>query len=229
MHPHDDHTRHQPPRHPWEAFGPEYRAIASLLGNLGQPGTPGRGARGHAGPRPGHRGGRARRGDIRLAVLGLLAEDDLNGYQIIRTLEERTDGRWRPSPGAIYPALSQLEDEELIAQAEGTGKMYTLTEAGRSHVSELGPRARPWEQPAPGEQPGSEKTPSGNTELWMAFGQLALAVRSVSGTADPHVNRAARELLEESRRQLYSLLAEDPDIRGENPEEDVQDEVPYRD
>ncbi|GAB79253.1 DNA-binding transcriptional regulator, PadR family [Austwickia chelonae] len=222
MHPHDDHTRRHPPRQPWDPFGPEYRALAGLLGSFGQTGTT------HRGPKAGHhRNGRARRGDIRLAILGLLAEEDLNGYQIIRTLEERTDGHWRPSPGAIYPALSQLEDEELITPAEGTGKMYTLTDAGRAHVDELGHRARAWEKPSTDGPPEPEPTPSGNTELWVTFGQLALAVRSVSSSGDPHINRAARELLEESRRQLHSLLAEDPDRHRTKPEDDDHHDGPH--
>src|SRR5579862_5314173 len=85
------------------------------------------------GPGWGPRGGwrKARRGDIRTAALLLLAEEPRNGYEIMQLVEERSEGGWRPSPGSVYPALSQLEDEGLIATGEQEGrKLYTLTDAG---------------------------------------------------------------------------------------------------
>ena len=69
--------------------------------------------------------GRGRRGHVRTSILALLAEQPLNGYQIMQTLAERTDGAWKPSPGAVYPALSQLEDEGLIARL--AAEQMTLT------------------------------------------------------------------------------------------------------
>src|SRR5437588_6074187 len=54
--------------------------------------------------------GRARRGDVRLALLRLLAEEPRNGYQLMQAIEERSEGFWRPSPGSVYPTLAQLED-----------------------------------------------------------------------------------------------------------------------
>src|SRR5205823_8000476 len=65
--------------------------------------------------------GRARRGDVRLALLRLLAEEPRNGYQLIQTIEERSGGMWRPSPGSVYPTLAQLEDEGLIRSVETEG------------------------------------------------------------------------------------------------------------
>ncbi|MBW3085292.1 hypothetical protein KEM60_01489 [Austwickia sp. TVS 96-490-7B] len=176
-----------------------------------------------SGPRAAHRGNRARRGDVRLAILGLLAEGDKNGYQIIRALEERTDGRWRPSPGAIYPALNQLEDEGLIAPAQG--KVFTLTDEGRTHVDDLGDRARPWESHADDSARTSQDPLNGTGELWMAYGQLGLAARVVAQSSDADVTRAAVELLEESRRSLYRLLAEERDehSRAETDSDDPQD------
>lgn len=83
------------------------------------------------GPRPGGR--RARRGDVRSAILELLRERGaMNGYQLMQGIAEATDGAWTPSSGAIYPALSQLEDEGLVEQTEVEGrKAYRLTDAGR--------------------------------------------------------------------------------------------------
>src|SRR5580658_8527980 len=116
----------------------------SPRGEFGGPG----GFGGHRGG--GHRRGRARRGDIRTAALLLLAEEPRNGYQIMQELEERSEGVWRPSPGSVYPALQQLEDEGLIRSSEGgggTGKVFELTDAGRAHVQQRDAGASaPWEQ-----------------------------------------------------------------------------------
>ena len=104
-------------RHRRHGFGP------GPFGDLG--GGWGRGPRG--------RGRKARRGDIRTAALLLLAEEPRNGYQIMQELEERSEGLWRPSPGSVYPALQQLEDEGLIRSEEADGRrLYHLTEAGRA-------------------------------------------------------------------------------------------------
>src|SRR5438128_12124350 len=111
--------------------------------------------RGHGFAPPGYgpggsfgRGRRARRGDIRTAALLLLAEEPRNGYQIMQEVEERSGGVWRPSPGSVYPALAQLEDEGLIRSEESDGrKLFVLTDAGRAHVEERDPsKPAPWEQ-----------------------------------------------------------------------------------
>ena len=97
---------------------------------------------------PPRRGGRRqRRGDVRAAVLVLLEEEPRNGYQLIQELTERSNEAWRPSPGSIYPVLQQLEDEGLIeATAEGSGRTYALTEAGRALVAEQREQlGKPWE------------------------------------------------------------------------------------
>src|ERR1700722_7199563 len=115
-------------------FGPRGRGMGP---GFGPPFGPG-----------GHRG-RRRRGDVRLALLMLLSlESPLNGYQLMQGLEERSDGRWRPSPGSVYPALAQLEDEGLIrsVDAEGeNGRAFGLTDAGREHLAERGEQKPPWE------------------------------------------------------------------------------------
>src|SRR5256885_1181186 len=82
------------------------------------------------------RGGRRRRGDVRVAILRLLSEEPRNGYQVMQEIEERSAGRWRPSPGSVYPALSQLEDEGLIRATEREGvKVFELTDAGQEQVA----------------------------------------------------------------------------------------------
>src|SRR5262249_27636160 len=99
------------------------------------------------GPGGGRRGPRARRGDVRAAILLLLAEEARNGYAIMQAIEERTGGVWRPSPGALYPALQQLEDEGLVRLEEEDGRRpYHLTEAGQTYVDERrGELVAPWD------------------------------------------------------------------------------------
>src|SRR5437764_8183186 len=80
---------------------------------------------------------RMRRGDVRAAVLVLLGEEPRNGYGLMQEIEQRSEGEWRPSPGSVYPALAQLEDEGLVrAEQEGSGRRFTLTDEGRAHVEE---------------------------------------------------------------------------------------------
>src|SRR5690606_34172552 len=95
-------------------------------------------------------GRRAGRGDIRAAILALLSEQPMHGYQIIRELAERTDGLWRASPGSVYPTLQQLQDEGLASSHEADGKrVFELTEGGRAEVERL-PSKAPWEEAAAG-------------------------------------------------------------------------------
>src|SRR5205823_6939049 len=101
---------------------------------------------GHRGPRG--RGRKARRGDIRTAALLLLAEEPRNGYQIMQEVEERSEGVWSPSPGSVYPALAQLEDEGLIRSEQIDGRrLFVITEQGRALVEQRGAdEPAPWEK-----------------------------------------------------------------------------------
>jgi len=148
---------------------------------------------------------RAKRGDVRAAILSLLAERSLNGYQIMQELEQRSRGSWRPSPGAVYPALQQLEDEGLVRAESGSGgRLYSLTERGRAYVKEHPDEfAAPWEaaQPTAGEE----------TVLGL-FGELkhiATASLQVAHAGSPGQIREAQKILHQARRALYHLLAED--------------------
>jgi DNA-binding PadR family transcriptional regulator len=154
----------------------------------------------------GGRGGRARRGDVRAAALALLAESPLNGYQIIQEIGERSGGVWRPSPGSIYPALQQLEDEGLIRAeaAEGGRRAYQLTDEGRayadSHADEL--RA-PWDDLTGGHGP--------YLEMRSVLGQVAMAAfQVISAGTDAQVAQA-KQLLVDTRKGLYRILAADED------------------
>ena len=86
-----------------------------------------------------------RRGDVRAAALSLLAEGPRNGYQIIQEISERTNGVWRPSPGSVYPALQQLEDEGLIrAETSESGrKAFALTDEGRAYADSHADKSEP--------------------------------------------------------------------------------------
>ena len=150
------------------------------------------------------RGPRARRGDVRAAALLLLAEGPLNGYQIMQEIEKRSDGIWRPSPGSVYPALAQLEDEGLVRTEEtGDRRAYVLTDAGRAHVEERREDlVAPWEQ-----MTGSVNDDAG--ALFREMGRVGMAVGQIGHLGAEDQVAKARGILVDARRALYSLLAED--------------------
>src|SRR4051794_37123611 len=107
----------------------------------------GPGPRGRGRGRGFGRGPRARRGDVRAALLVLLSEGPRNGYALMQEIEDRTDGVWRPSPGSVYPTLAQLEDEGLVRTQETDGrKEFTITDAGQKLVDERGDAPKPWDE-----------------------------------------------------------------------------------
>lgn len=158
-------------------------------------------------PFGGRRGGpRARRGDVRAGILALLAEAPRNGYQIMQELEQRSRGMWRPSPGSVYPALQQLEDEGLVrAEEAGAGRTYHLTDAGRKYVDE---------HRAETEAPWAFQTSESDEELFDLMGQIrhiAAALWQISNSGQPEQIAQARKVLSETRRALYRILSEDPE------------------
>ena len=152
---------------------------------------------------PRGRGRKARRGDIRTAALLLLAEEPRNGYQIMQEIEERSDGVWRPSPGSVYPALQQLEDEGLIRSEELDGrKAFALTDAGRALVEERGS-----DKPAPWEQMSGHVSEEA-FELGRLMREVASAFVQVMRTGSEAQMGRAREVLAGTRRDLYQILAD---------------------
>ena len=146
-------------------------------------------------------GPRARRGDVRIAILALLAEEPMHGYQIIQELGERSGGMWRPSPGSVYPTLQLLEDEGLISAADIDGKRaFSLTDAGREAVAKRtdGP---PWEQM------GAE----GDDSAKMRTAGMALiqAAWQAGQTATSEQQGRIADVLNEARKRIYGILAED--------------------
>ena len=147
-------------------------------------------------------GGRARRGDVRSAVLRLLAEQPMHGYQIIQELSSRSGGAWNPSAGSIYPALQLLADEGLVTAEETAGKrVFSLTDAGRAAVAETADQAAPWEEAAQGD--------SGVSGLREAGGRLVPAVFQIGKAGSADQIAAAIDVLNEARKKLYAILAED--------------------
>ncbi len=153
------------------------------------------------GPR---RGRRARRGDIRTAALLLLSEEPRNGYQIMQEVEERSGGLWSPSPGSVYPALQQLEDEGLIRAEEIDGrKLFRLTDSGREQVE-----SRDSSRPAPWDEVGGEHG-GGRMQLGQALRDVAAAAAQVIRTGSDAQMSEAQKILSTTRRDLYRVLAED--------------------
>jgi DNA-binding PadR family transcriptional regulator len=209
-------------------FGPESDEAefgGPGLHRMGFRGGPGpRGMAGPHGPGPhefgpgpwgrGYRrrgGGRAKRGNVRAAALALLAEEPMNGYQIIQQISERSGGLWQPSPGSVYPALAQLEDENLIALQDAASgrRAYGLTEDGRRYVAEHADElSAPWSDLA-----GAASTAYDMRKL---VHQVHLAATQViSAGTDDQVSQA-RKVLTQARRALYRILAEDDAANGED-------------
>jgi DNA-binding PadR family transcriptional regulator len=142
-----------------------------------------------------------RRGNVRAAILALLAERPMHGYEMIQELEARTDGLWRPSAGSIYPTLQLLEDEGLVTGEESKGKRrFSLTDAGRAEAEEL--ERPPWEEVTDdGEGYASSLRDS-------AF-QLGAAVMQVARTGSEDQITRTREILDDARRRVYTMLGED--------------------
>ncbi|MGV9415488.1 PadR family transcriptional regulator [Nocardia sp. NPDC003693] len=150
------------------------------------------------------RGGRGRRGDVRAAILLLLAERPMHGYELIQQIRERSEDVWRPSPGSIYPALAQLEDEGLVLIEKVAGrKTAKLTESGTAYLeanrAELGD---PWQEV-------KDNVGDQALDLRGLVGQLMGAVAQVAAVGSPAQAAKAAEVLTEARRSLYRILAED--------------------
>ncbi len=143
------------------------------------------------------------RGDVRAAVVALLAEQPMHGYQIIREIEERSGGSWKLSPGSVYPTLQLLSDEGLIRAEESNGrKIYSLTDEGRMEADAAADKPAPWES-------SSTRDSAGPGALAKAGMDLAQAAAQVGRTGTPEQVKAAVAVLDEARRRLYSILAQD--------------------
>ena len=197
-------ARHAGP--PWAGMGPGF-------GGPG-PGGPGFGP-GFGGPpwMRGMRGPKARRGDVRAAILSVLADQPRNGYQVIQEIAERTGGAWKPSPGSIYPTLQQLEDEGLVEQTtDGGRKAYALTEDGRAYVTgHPEEMAAPWAALSDTESDG---------DIRPMIGQVAAAMWQVMAVGTPEQQAAAKSAIVELRKTLYGILADGVEPDGNDSDQD---------
>ncbi len=201
-----------------EHHGPRQWPGRSFEGHGGWGAGPGRGGPppwlagmfGAGGPGQGRgpgRGPRARRGDVRAAILDVLQAGSLNGYQIIQQITERTGGAWKPSPGSVYPTIQQLQDEDLVETDEASkGKQLKLTQAGRDYVAahpeELAAVWRPFVD-------DSQASDSFESTLKPELKKLGGAVWQLVVAGTEEQQRAAVDVLVEARRKLYGILADE--------------------
>ncbi|TQK20303.1 PadR family transcriptional regulator [Microbacterium sp. SLBN-154] len=147
---------------------------------------------------------RMNRGDVRTAVLTLLLERPMHGYQIIQLIEERSGGSWKPSAGSVYPTLQLLADEGLIEAKEADGrKTYSLTEGGIAEAEAAAERGAPWESGG-----ASHRESPRMTALPKAGLDLAQAAAQVARSGSSAQVEEAVAVLEDARRRLYSILAQ---------------------
>jgi len=181
----EERARRGGPFGPWDqGFGP---------GGFGVPGRHGGG---------GGRGRRTRRGNVRAAMLALLAERPMHGYEMIQELDNRTGGVWRPSPGSVYPTLQMLEDEGSVTSEEQGGKrLFSLTDAGREEAAAQ--TVVPWEEVT---EAVGENAVRGRD----AIGQLIGALHQVMAVGSESQKARSLDVINDARRKIYGILADDP-------------------
>jgi DNA-binding PadR family transcriptional regulator len=181
-------------------FGPGFQA--GFGPGRGGFGFDPRGGFGFGGPR-GRRGGgrRGKRGDVRAAILVLLAERAMHGYEMIGEISDRSNGLWRPSPGSVYPTLQLLVDEGLIAgaESEGSKRLFELTDDGRAAAEKV--ETPPWEEIAGDVNPG-------HVNLHTAVTQLMGAVAQSTFAASDEQQQRIIDIVNNARREIYNILGE---------------------
>ncbi|GAA4668826.1 PadR family transcriptional regulator [Nocardioides nanhaiensis] len=183
------------------------------------------------------RGPRVRRGDVRAAILDVLAEanrreEPINGYQVIQQIARRSHDAWRPSPGSVYPTIQQLQDEGLVVEDEERGRRaLTLTTAGLAyvgdHADELAAVWAPFERPDGSSRAEASEGHAGGGEradVKAEIGQVMSAVWQILTQGSEQQRRAAVSILVETRRKLYGVLADGDEPRGITAEEDDEQE-----
>jgi DNA-binding PadR family transcriptional regulator len=141
-------------------------------------------------------GARARRGDIKFLILEVLADGPRHGYDIIMELEAKSNGRYRPSPGSVYPTLTLLEEGAYISGDTAEGKrVFTITERGRELLAK-----KPAGAAAEDETDG--------IDLRGSAMKLGAAVLQVARANDATAQQKVRDILDGARREIYKILAE---------------------
>ena len=148
------------------------------------------------------RGPKRGRGDVRAAIVALLAEEPMHGYQIITELSERSGGAWRPSPGSVYPTLQALEDQGLVTADKAEGRrVFSLTDTGRAEAEAAGDGPAPWEEAARGADRSL-------VDLRGLMFEVGAAIMQVGRAGSEDQIKAVGEILKDSRRRIYLVLAE---------------------
>ncbi|WP_206784637.1 PadR family transcriptional regulator [Amycolatopsis sp. MtRt-6] len=194
----------RPPHPPQPPGGPGAFGFPGGPGSFGGPGGWFGGGGAFQRVREFRGGGRPPARPVRPAVLALLAEEPMHGYQLMQEIRRRTRDRWRPSPGSVYPILQQLEDEGLVHTVETAGRRVAeLTDAGREHVAGREEEfAALWEEPA--EEPGADRFAA----LWHALGELSGAAAQVGYSGNEAQVAEVKKILADARRRVYAVLAD---------------------
>ena len=167
--------------------------------------------------RPANRGPKVRRGDVRTAIIDVLhraraADEPINGYQVIQEISELSNGEWRPSPGSVYPTIQQLQDEGLVETDDERGRRtIRLTDQGvtwaDANTAEL---ASVWAPFARADVPTEQPTGQG-ADIKSEIGQVMSAVWQLATQGSEQQRRAALDVLVDTRRRLYGILADGRD------------------
>jgi DNA-binding PadR family transcriptional regulator len=163
----------------------------------------GPGGRGRRGGGPGHRGrGRGKRGDVRAAILTLLTERPMHGYEMIQEIATRSNDLWKPSPGSVYPTLQLLVDEGLLVagESEGSKKLFELTDEGRAAAEKI--ETAPWDEITEGADPAT-------VNLRNAVVQLMGAVRQAAFASSAEQQQRIIDIVNNARREIYQILGEE--------------------
>jgi DNA-binding PadR family transcriptional regulator len=180
------------------------------------------------------RGPRVRRGDVRVAILAVLADGPLNGYQVIQEISDRTQEAWRPSPGSVYPTISQLEDEGLVEGDDERGRRtLQLTDKGRAfldeHADEVEQVWAPFSRDREERPDGGAGAGPDFASLKPELGRVMNAVWQIISTGTDQQRRAAIGVLVDARRALYQILADhpgdSPDVQIDDPADDTVDDL----
>jgi DNA-binding PadR family transcriptional regulator len=146
---------------------------------------------------------RARRGDVKFIILAALNEKPMHGYDIMRTLEEMHKGKYRPSPGSVYPTLQMLEDGGFVTSEQVDGKrVYTITEAGKKLLAERDSEARGFED-------DEDESRGEWGETRDAAWRFIAAARQGIMHENPRIREQVRKVVDEARKAIYKILADE--------------------
>ena len=149
-------------------------------------------------------GYQAKRGDMSPILLRVLDEKPMHGYEIIRSLEKKSHGFWRPSAGSVYPTLQMLEEQELVTSHDEVGKkIYTLTEAGQEEAKKAEGKG-PWEH-------RSGQHFEHMTEMRETIAGSIGAMKQVMRHGTNDQRKQVMAILEEMRQKLEAVNSSDHD------------------